>query len=167
MSSSCEARARSYCVTVIVKVPLALSVVSVAVMVAVPVVPPTVPLLPLVMLMMLELLEVNVVELVLSVPFSVAVNVMAVPVGLVARLMVVPRLEVMVSEVDCPTVRLSDPETTEPLEDCAAAWTVAVVPAGETFKAVASPDALTLTKSEFEVTLQVAVPVRFLVLPSS
>jgi hypothetical protein len=44
---------------------------------------------------------------------------------------------------------------------------VAVVPAGETFKAVASPDLLTLTKSGFEVTLQVAVPVRFLWLPSS
>src|ERR1700751_335476 len=111
----------NYCVTVIVRVPLALSVVSVAVMVAVPVVPPKVTLLPLVMLIMLELLEVNVVELVLSVPFSVAVKVTAVPVGLVARLMVVPRLEVMVSEVDCPTVRLMDPETTEPLEDWAAA----------------------------------------------
>ena len=44
---------------------------------------------------------------------------------------------------------------------------MAVVPAGETFKAVASPDLLTLTKSGFEVTLQVAVPVRFLWLPSS
>ena len=110
-----------YCVTVIVRVPLALSVVSVPVIVTVPVVPPTVPLLPLEMVMMLELLEVKVVELVLSVPFSVAVKVMAVPVGLVARLMVVPKLEVRASDVDCPTVRLMDPETTEPLDDWAAA----------------------------------------------
>jgi hypothetical protein len=124
---TCEVASKSvpaeppYCVTVIVRVPLALSVVSVPVIVTVPVVPPTVPLLPLEMVIMLELLEVNVVELVLSVPFSVAVKVMAVPVGLVARLMVVPKLEVRLSEVDCPTVRLMDPETTEPLEDWAAA----------------------------------------------
>ena len=92
-------------------------------MVTVLVVPPKVPLLPLVMLMMLELLEVNVVEEVLSVPLSVAVKVMVLPAGVWARLMVVPRLEVRLSpfEADCPSVILVLPDTTEPLEDCAAA----------------------------------------------
>jgi hypothetical protein len=131
-----------HCVTVIVKVPVALSVVSVPVIVVVPVCPTTVPLLPLVMLMTLELLEVNVVEPVLSVPLSVAVKLMVVFAGLVARLIGLAGLDVIVSEVevDCPNVMVVLPETTEPSEDCAAAWTVAVVPAGETFKAVTSPD---------------------------
>jgi hypothetical protein len=137
-------------------------------MVTVPVVPPIVPeVVPDGMLMMAELLDVNVVELVTGFPFNVAVNETGVFIGFVARLIVVPKLEVMVSEVDWPTVRVMVPETTEPLEDCAAACTVAVVPAGVTFLAVARPAAFTLTKSGFEVTLQVALPVRFLWLPSS
>lgn len=41
------------------------------------------------------------------------------------------------------------------------------MPAGETFNAVTSPEAFTLTKLGFEVTLQVALPVKFLWLPSS
>lgn len=147
--------------------PVALSVESVPVMVTVPVVPPSVPLPVLEMLMIAVLLEVNVVDVVLSVPFSVAVMVIAVPDGLVKRLTVVPKLEFKVSVVDCPTVMLMVPETTVPLVDCAAACTVAVVPAGTTLRAVTSPAALTLTKLGFEVTLQVAVPVRFLWLPSS
>jgi hypothetical protein len=138
-------------------------------MVTVPVVPPTVPLAPLEMLMMLELLEVKVVELVTSFPFKVAVNVMAVVAGFVARLIVVPKLDVMVSVVDCPTVIVVVPDTTDPFEDCAAACTVAdtVLPVPGTFRAVTRPAAFTLTKSGLEVTLQVAVPVRFLWLPSS
>jgi hypothetical protein len=130
-----------HCVTVIDNVPVALSVESVPVMVTVPVVLPTVPVLPLVMLMMLESLDVNVVTLVLSVPLRVAVKVMVAP-WLRARLIVVPKLEVIVREVevDCPNVMVALPETTEPSLDCAAAWTVEVVPAGETFKAVTSPD---------------------------
>ena len=59
------------------------------------------------------------------------------------------------------------PETTDPFLDCAAACTVATVPAGDTRRAVASPDEFTLTKLEFEVTLQVDLPVKFFVLPSS
>jgi hypothetical protein len=155
-------------VTVIVNVPVALSVESVAVMVTVPVVPPIVPeVVPDVMLMMAELLDVNVVELVTEFPFNVAVNETGVFIGFVARLIVVPKLEVMVREVDRPTVSVMVPETTDPLEDCAAACTVAVVPEGVTLLAVARPAAFTLTKSGFEVTLQVALPVRFLWLPSS
>jgi len=159
----------NYWVTVICKVPDALSVESVAVMVTVPVVPPIVPVEPLVMLMMLELLDVNVVDPVVSVPFSVDVKVIWVFAGLVAKLMVVPKLEVMVSVVDLPTVSVTDPETTDPLVDCAAACTVdeTVLPEVGIFNAVAKPPELTFTKSGLEVTLHVADPVRFLWLPSS
>ena len=103
--------------------PLALSVVSVPVIVTWPVAPTTIPLAPLVMLMMLGLLEVNVVEEVLSVPLSVAVKVMVLLAGVVGRLMGLAGLEVRVSapELDCPSVMLALPETTLPLEDCAAA----------------------------------------------
>jgi len=118
-------------------------------------------------LMIAELLEVKLVEAVLSVPFSDAVKLIAVPVGLVVRLMVVPKLEFSVSVVDWPTVRLMVPETTDPLVDCFAACTVATVPAGDTRRAVASPEEFTLTKLELVVTLQVADPVSFLLLPSS
>jgi hypothetical protein len=115
--------ARSYCVTVIVTEPLALSVVSVPVIVALPVAPTTVPVAPLVMLMTLGLLEVKVVEAVLSVPLSVAVKVIVLLAPEVARLMGLAGLEVIVSapELDCPSVMLALPETTLPLEDCAAA----------------------------------------------
>ena len=61
------------------------------------------------------------------------------------------------------------PETTDPFVDCAAACTVddTVLPEVGIFSAVARPPALTLTKSGLVVTLQVAVPVKFLWLPSS
>ena len=151
-----------YGFTVICNVPVALSVESVPVMVTVPVVPAMVPLLlPLVMLMMAELLDVNVVELVLSVPFSEAVKLIGVLAGLVVKLIGLAGLLVRVRLVDWPTVIFRVPETTVPLEDCAAAWTVAEDPAGVTAKAFTSP-AVTLTRLEPLVTLQVAVPVRFL-----
>ena len=153
----------------ICNVPVALSVESVPVIVTVPVVPAIVPVEPLVILMMLELLDVNVVEEVTSLPFSEAEKVIAVPLGSVARLMVVPKLELMVSVVAFPTVSVIVPETTDPLDDCAAACTVEddVLPVVGSFKAVARPAAFTFTKSGLEVTLQVAIPVRFLWLPSS
>ena len=89
-----------YGFTVICSVPVALSVESVPVMVTVPVVPPIVPLLPLVMLMMAELLDVNVVEVVLSVPFSEAVKLIGVFAGLVVKLIGLAGLLVRVRLVD-------------------------------------------------------------------
>jgi len=111
-----------YGFTVICNVPVALSVESVPVMVTVPVVPAMVPLLlPLVMLMMAELLDVNVVELVLSVPFSEAVKLIGVFAGLVVKLIGLAGLLVSVRLVDCPTVMFKLLETTDPFDDCAAA----------------------------------------------
>ena len=69
-------------------------------MVAVPVVPPIVPLPLVPTLITAELLELNEVDAVLSVPFSDAVKLIADPVGVVERLIVVPRLEFIVSTVD-------------------------------------------------------------------
>lgn len=147
-------------------VPVALSAESVPVMVTEPVTLPSVPELPDVMLMMLELLEVNVVELVTLFPFNDAAKCTAVPAGLVARLIGVDGVEVIVRVVEVPVVIVMVPETTVPLEDCAAACTVTAVPGVVTFVAVTRPFAFTVTKPG-GVTLQVAVPLRFLWLPSS
>jgi len=136
-----------YCVTFSCSVPVAPSVESVPVMVTVPAVPPSDPLvLPDGMLMMAKELEVNVVRLVTSLPFNDAAN-WTVPV--LARLIGLDGVELMVREVDCPSVIVMVPETTIPLEDCAAACTVAVVPAGVTFVAVTTPAPFTVTKSGF------------------
>ena len=132
-------------------------------MVTVPLVPPSVPaVLPDGMLMMVDELEVNVVRLVTSVPFNDAANWTVLPVPAVARLIGLDGVEFMTREVDCPSAIEMVPETTNPLEDCAAACTVDVVPAGVTFVAVTRPAGLTVTKSGFAVTLQTACPVRFL-----
>src|SRR5690348_12187396 len=116
-------------------------------MVTVPAVPPSDPLvLPDGMLMMAKELEVKVVRLVTSLPFNDAAN-WTVPV--LARLIGLDGVELMVREVDCPSVIVMVPETTNPLEDCAAACAVAVVPAGVTFVAVTTPAPFTVTKSGF------------------
>lgn len=80
--------------------PVALSAESVPVIVTTPEVPATVPLPFVPTLMMEELLEVNEVDAVLSVPFRVAVKLIAAPVPVLDRLMVVPKLDVIVSVVD-------------------------------------------------------------------
>jgi hypothetical protein len=61
--------------------------------------------------MTLLLLELQVAELVMSLPFCIAVNVMAVPTGSVSKLMDVPSEEVMVTVDDCPTVTVAVPLT--------------------------------------------------------
>ena len=133
------------------------------VIVTVPVVPPSVPaVLPDGMVMIVEELEVKVVLLVTSLPFNDAAKRTVLPVPVLPRLIGLAGVEVIVREVDCPSVIVMVPETINPLEDCSAACTVDVVPAGVTFVAVTRPPALTVTKSGFVVTLQVACPVRFL-----
>ena len=103
------------------RVPLALSVESVPVIVVVPC-PAIVPVLPLVILMTLELLEVNDVFDVTSVPFRVAVNV-TVEVPAPAMLIGLAGVEVMVRVpvADWPMVKVMVPETTLPSDDCAEA----------------------------------------------
>jgi hypothetical protein len=101
------------------------------------------------MLMMAKELEVNVVRLVTSLPFNDAANRTVLPVPVLARLIGLDGVELMVREVDCPSVIVMVPETTNPLEDCAAACTVAVVPAGVTLVAVTTPAPFTVTKSGF------------------
>lgn len=141
---------KGYCVTLSWSVPVAPSVESVPVMVTVPAVPPSDPLvLPDGMLMMAKELEVNVVRLVTSLPFNDAANRTVLPVPVLARLIGLDGVELMVREVDCPSVIVMVPETTNPLEDCAAACTVAVVPAGVTLVAVTTPAPFTVTKSGF------------------
>jgi len=149
-------------------VPVAPALESVPVIVTVPVVPPKVPVLPLVMLMMLELLEVKVVDPVTLELFKVAAKVIVEFAGVVVRLIGLTGLEVTVSCVEVPAVNVMVPVTTLPLEDSAAACTVTAVPGVVTVVAVASPgEVVLIVMKPVGVTLQVAFPVRFLVLPSS
>jgi hypothetical protein len=90
--------------------------VSVPLIVTVPVFN-IVPVLPEI-LMMVGSLDVNVVELVTSVPFKVAVNVTDV---FVAILIGDAGFELMVSVEDCPTVSVMVPETVDPSDDTVAA----------------------------------------------
>jgi hypothetical protein len=103
--------------------PLAESVASFPVMVAVPVLPPIVPVpaVGTVMLMIAELLEVNDVFAVTLVPFSVAVKVTVVPSGALVRLIGVAGLDVMMRFEEAPAVTVTVPVITVPLEDCWAA----------------------------------------------
>ena len=154
--------------TVIVSVPLAPTVESTPVIVTVPVVPPRVPLEPLTMLMMEELLDENVVELVTLLLFRVAAKVTVEPAGVVARLIGLVGLEVIESWVEVPAVSVIVPETTLPFVDSAAACTVTAVPGLVTVVAVARPgEVVLMVMNPVGLTLQVAFPVRFLVLPSS
>jgi hypothetical protein len=155
-------------VTWIVSVPVAPALESVPVIVTVPVVLPSVPVLPLVMLMIAELLEENVVDPVTLLLFNVAAKVTVEPAGFVVRLIGLTGLEVTVSCVEVPAVSVIVPETTLPFVDSAAACTVTAVPGVVTVVAVASPgEVVLMVMKPVGLTLQVAFPVRFLVLPSS
>ena len=137
-------------------------------MVTVPVVPPRVPELPLAMLMMFELLEVNTVEPVTFAPFKAAAKLTEDPLPTAAMLIGEVGLEVIVRDDDEPAVIVIVPETTNPLEDASAAWTVTGVPGLVTWVAVTKPAVVVLSDTNpVGVTLQVASPVRFLWLPSS
>src|SRR5215468_4999783 len=120
------------------------------------------------MLMMEVLLEVNVVEPVTSLPFKEDAKLMGVP-PCVVMLTGEDGLEVMVSCVEVPAVSEIVPETTVPWDDCAAACTFTTVPGVVTWVAVARPELSTVIKpvGELEEMVQVAEPVRFLLLPSS
>ena len=130
-----------------------------------PVVPDNVPVLPL-MLRMLVLLDVNVVEPVTLLPLRVAANCTVVPLTL--RLIGDAGLDVRLRVVEVPAVIEMVPETTFPFDACEAACTVTAVPGVVTVVALAKPGVvvLSVTKPVGE-TVQVAVPVRFLLLPSS
>jgi hypothetical protein len=133
-------------------------------MVTAPVVPPRVPeLLFAGMLMMAELLEVNVVEVVTSVVFSIAVKVTVVFVPWAPMLMGVAGFEVTVRVVELPAVMVIVPVTTVPLEDCAAACTVTAVPGVVTAVAVTRPWVVVLRVTKpVGVAVQVADAVRSL-----
>jgi len=106
---------------VICSVPLAPLLESEPVMVVVPVAC-RVPVLPVVIAMTEGLLEVNVVEFVTSVPFRVALKVTVAPAPPAPdKLIVDPRLELIVRVEDCPTVSVMVPDTTLPFDDWAAA----------------------------------------------
>ena len=151
----------------IVSVPLAPTVESTPVIVTLPVVPASVPLEPLTMLMIDELLDENVVEPVTLLLFRVAAKVTVEPAGVVARLIVPEGLAVIESCVEVPAVSVIVPETTLPFEDSVAACTVTAVPGLVTAVAVASPgEVVLMVIKPVGLTLQVACPVRFLVLPS-
>lgn len=148
--------------------PLAASVESLPVMVTVPVVPPRVPELALAMLMMFALLEVNTVEPVTFLPFKFAAKLTDEPLPAVAMLIGEAGLEVIERDDDEPAVIVIVPEITSPFEDASAAWTVTAVPGLVTWVAVTKPAFVVLSDTNpVGVTLQVAIPVRFLWLPSS
>jgi hypothetical protein len=109
--------------------------------------------------MIFELLVENVVELVTFDPFCVAVKLIAVPPGSMAKLMFVPRDEVTVS-VDAPTVTVALP--LKPLY-VAVIVTVLVVACSP----FTTPELLTVTNVPVVSELsQIAIPVTSFVLPS-
>ena len=144
--------------TVIDNVPVALPFVPV--IVAVPWAPTIVPELPLDMLMIVLAFELNVVELVTSVPFKVAVKVMAVPAGSTARLMGEAGTEVIV-RVCAPTLTLAVPLMPLYVAVTVIAVVVFLMP-------VTTPVELRFTNVGGLVSelVQVASPVRFFVVPS-
>jgi len=144
--------------TVIDNVPVALPFVPV--IVAVPWAPTIVPELPLDMLMIVLAFELNVVELVTSVPFKVAVKVMAVPAGSTARLMGEAGTEVIV-RVCAPTLTLAVPLMPLYVAVTVIAVVVFLMP-------VTTPVELRFTNVGGLVSelVQVTSPVRFFVVPS-